>query len=159
MFDDRSFMLVRLNSRVPGPCSPVAPEPYWRGVLIRAPRKAPFQPIAADTPGEFVAVPICGYYQVDAVATPIREPMRLLAVSKQSRKVYVGEVRDRDRKPVERPPKTVPITLEEIEGEAEGSYFNLNLFDWVTLPEGPGCYTIQVEFRGYRSNAITIELI
>ena len=159
--DQKLFLEVPLNSNDRNPCSPPAPAPDWRGIVIQAPEKVTFKrDQTVDEYGAFAAIPVCGYCQLDVLTEPWPEPMRLFAVDRATGTVYSGDVVELDPSPEKPPPEDEePLTPEEVEGLATGTYFNPNLADFVQLPQKPAIYNIYVEFREVRSNMVAVEIV
>ena len=157
--DPKVFLDVPLNQNVPHACSPPAPLSTWRGVVVRAPARILFKRGEKVGPnGAFAAIPICGYFRVD-VQLGSKEPMTLVAVARASGKVFSGPIVETDPGLMIPPPAAPPLTEEDVKGTASGGYFNPNLVDFVPLPPGPGTYDVHVEFRQFKSNVVTIELV
>jgi len=158
--DQKLFLDVPLNSKAPNRCSPPNPGPAWRGVMIRAPKRVIFErDKRIGKYGAFAAIPICGYYFVDVVVDPEAKPMRLVAVDKQTGKIYSGDLVDLEPDIDEPPEDEEPVGPDKLKGLATGGYFNPNLADFVNLPEAPGIYNVHVEYRNFKSNVVTIELV
>jgi len=156
--DEKLFLDVQVNTDDVNPCSPPMPNDFeWRGVIIRAPKRVVFKKGKRSRDGAFAVIPICGYCVVNI--TPSTSPIILFAIDKMNNKKYSGELIDLDSSHREQPPRQKPISPDEIEGLAVGSYFNPNLADFVKIPEKPAVYDVYVEYRGYRSNTVTIELV
>ena len=157
--DPKIFLDVPMNVSTQHACSPPDPGPRWRGVVIRGPRWVTFK--KGETVGEhgaFVAIPICGYFMVDVQPGAI-EPMKLIAQDRASGRIFAGPIIELDRSPDEPPPEAPPLDPAEAKGLASGGYFNPNLADFVALPRAAGRYDVHVEFRGFQSNVVSIELV
>lgn len=159
--DQKLFLKVPLNSNEPNPCSPQQPDPNWRGILIQAPKQVTFK--GSEKVGEygaFAAIPICGYYFLNVPTEPTDESMRLVAVDRRTGTAYSGDIIELNPSPEEPPPEDEePLSTEEVKGLASGGYFNPNLADFVRLPEEPAVYNVLVEYRGFKSNVVTIALV
>ncbi len=159
--DQKLFLNVPLNSNDPNPCSPPDPGPDWRGIKIQAPEQVLFK--RGERVGEygaFAAITICGYYLMDVPTVPWTQPMRLFAVDTTTGTGYSGDVIELDPSPEEPPPEDEePLSPEEVKGLASGGYFNPNLADFVRLPEEPAVYNVHVEYRGFKSNVVTVALV
>lgn len=156
------FLNVPLNTNEPTPCSPSEPDINWRGIVINAPKQVTFKHgKKVGEYGAFAAIPICGYYLLNVPLVPWTKPKRLFAVDKDTGVIYSGDVVELDPSPQIPPPPEdeEPLTPEEVEGLATGGYFNPNLADFVRLSEKPAIYDVYVEFREFRSNVVTIEII
>ena len=140
-------------------CSPKAPGPNWRGVLIRAPLRASLGPAAPrDAHGAFGVIPICGYYFVDVTADPAARGVVLVALDPARGNSYRGEITLPDDDPVVPPPRSRPVPKKQLERLAVGRYFNANLLRFVALPPTPAVYRVHAEYKGHVSNEVTIEL-
>lgn len=159
--DPKVFLDVPLNVRAPHKCSPPDPGPYWHGVVIRAPTQVKFK--RGETAGDygaFAAIPICAFFRVQARLTGINEPMKLVAIDKRTGQTFSGPIVELDPSPVIPPPDAgEPLDAEELEGTGGGGYFNSNLADFVTLPPTSASYDVHIQFREYKSNVVTIELV
>lgn len=158
--DQKLFLNVPLNSNDRNPCSPVQDDPNWRGILIQVPLQVKFRP--GETVGEhgsFAAIPICGFYLLSVPAKPVDEPMQLVAVNLASRKTHRGDVIELDPSPSVPPPASTPLSPGDLKGLASGGCFNPNLADFVDIPAEPASYDVHVEFRGFKSNVVTIEIV
>jgi len=159
--DDRLFLNVPLNTNDRNPCSPPDMGPVWRGVMIRAPRRVFLK--RSTIGGRSVTlpdIPICGYMLLDVPTVPSNYRLRLVAIDVATGKTYSGNVVELDRSPTVPPPvKPKPLTPQEAAGLASGGCFNPNLTDFVDLPKLPAVYAVHVEFRGRKSNSVTIEVV
>jgi hypothetical protein len=154
------FADVPLYSNEPHECSPAEPPPDWRGVTIRAPNRVSFERGEVAGPyGSFAAIPICGFFVVDAQLQGADEPMQLIAVDQQSGKRYSGAIVELDPSPEVPPPDHEPVPAEEYADLAGGGYFNVNLPDYVDLPVQSAVYRVHIEFRNHQSNVVLIELV
>lgn len=155
------FADVPLHSNEPHACSPAEPPPDWRGVTIRAPSRVSFKRGEVAGPYDsFAAIPICGFFFVDAQLHGADEPMQLIAVDQQSGQRYSGAIVELDPSPEDPPPDDdEPVPADAYAGIASGGYFNANLPDYVDLPVQSAVYRVHVEFRNHQSNAVLIELV
>lgn len=153
------FADVVLNTNERYACSPAEPPPQWRGVVINAPSRVSFK--AGETAGQygaFAAIPICGFFFVDANFAGADQPMKLVAVDRQSGRSYSGAIVELDPSPEEPPPEDDGFTPQELAGVASGGYFNPNLADFVALPAKAAVYAVHVELRDYKSNVVVVEI-
>jgi hypothetical protein len=159
--NDDVFKNAPLNSNEKAPCSPPEPEPTWRGIVIRAPQEVTFKTgDRVDEYGAFAVIPICGFHLMDVPAEPVEEPMVVVAVEKETGAKLIGPIVELDISP-EIPPKIddEPPSPEALEGVASGGYFNRNLANFVDLPQIPATYDVHIEWRGFKSNVVTIKLV
>jgi len=157
--DETQFLHVPLNINIQTACSPKPPGPHWRGILIQAPRLVRFRRgTTVGNHGAFAAIPVCGYYLLDVPPRPTTKCMRLVAVDNRTCVFYSGEIVELDDNPDD-PLPGEPSPPEKRQGLAAGGFFNPNLADFVGLPVASAIYDVHVEFRGYRSNEVTIELV
>jgi len=158
--DDSMFQEVQLNANKQYPCSPSPPGGDWKGVVIRAPKMVTFkQGDAVGASGAFAAIPICGYSRVSASVEP-EKPMRIVAVNSSTGTVYSGEIVELDPSPEAPPPfDEEPLSEEEVAGIDVGMYFNPNLADFVKIPHESARYNVHIEFRQYKSNVVTIDVV
>jgi hypothetical protein len=158
--EPQEFLSVPLNVSQQHRCSPTQADPRWRGVLLRAPTRVRFKEgERVGGFGAFAAIPLCGFFRVDIRLDVPPEPFKLVAVDKRTGQVFSGAIVERDPSPEFPPPVDLPVTRRQVEGMAGGGYFNPNLADFVELPRASATYDVHVEFRGHRSNVVTIELI
>lgn len=158
--DQKLFLQVPLNSREQNLCSPLAPGPAWRGIMIHAPIQVKFKPgTPVGDKGAFAAIPICGYYLIDAAELLSGEPPRLVAVDQRTSVVYTGDLIEREASPEAPPPDEPPLDPASLKGIAIGSYFNPNLADYVELPAVPASYAVHVEYGRFQSNVVKIEVV
>lgn len=159
IIDENNFLNIPFNTNAQTPCSPIPPGPTWRGILIQAPQRVKFR--RGNTVGEhgaFAGIPICGYLLLDVPPIPTSESMRLIAVDSRTGHVYSGDIVELDESP-EVPPPGHPSSPEERRGLAVGGFFNPNLADYVALPMTSAVYHVHLEYREYRSNQVSIELV
>jgi hypothetical protein len=158
--DQDIFAAVALNSNAPNACSPTNSDPNWRGIRIQAPQKVKLH-VRKGTrlPISMAPIPVCGFSLLDVPATPVNEAMRLVATDARTGAVLQGPIVDLDPSPAIPPPRGRAVSAELLKGVAVGSYFNPNLRDFVALPNEPASYRVQVEFRGFKSNEVTIEIV
>lgn len=158
--DPKSFLDVPLNRKGRHACSPPKPGPDWLGVIIRAPRLVKFQRgEVVGNYGAFAAIPICGFYRVEVRWEENPDPLKLVVVDRRTGQALSGPIIELDPSPIVPPPKGTPIDPQKTKGQTSGSYFNPNLADYVALPHTSATYDVHVEFREYKSNVVTIELI
>ncbi len=158
--DQETFLTVPLNSYEKNPCSPSVQNLSWRGILIQAPQQVHFKPgKTVGMYGAFAAIPICGFYLFDISKSPYQAPMCLYAIDKKHDKRYWGNVVELNTSSREPDPEEAPIPDSALEGKAVGGYFNPNLADFVKLPEEPALYDVYVEYMGYKSNIVPIEIM
>lgn len=160
--DPKDFLDVPLNSKQRHGCSPaIPPDPKWRGVVIRAPRQVWFKPgEIIGRMGAFAAIPICAYHLVDVRPENPPPPMILVAMNRRTGQVFSGPITESDPSPRVPPPvQGPPLTARQVQGLSSGGYFNPNLADFVELPQESATYDIHVEFREFKSNTVTVELI
>ena len=139
---DEQFQKVRVNVNGRNACSPPLPPIGWRGIRIAAPARA--------TIGD--QVPICGVYLIDVAAE--RSPMRLVARHARSGWIASAELTDLVDEPRAEPLESAG---RQRSGTAAGGYFNPNLVDYLAVEAAR--YEVWIEWRGLRSNAVTVELL
>lgn len=151
--DPPAFEQVVIGHHDRTPASPTAPtDPRWRGIMLTAPRALRFRA------GERPVVPLCVYSLLDAPTTPVREPMRAVVEGATLQRPAEGSLVDLDPSPEEPPPDEPPPDPAQLQGVAVGGYRNHDLLAHVRLPLTAGVYSVHVEFRGVRSNTVTVEL-
>jgi hypothetical protein len=158
--NDNIFKEVQLNTNRQHACSPSPPRPNWKGVVIRAPKTVTVKRgEAVGTSGAFTTIPICGYSLVSASIKP-EKPMRIVAVNNSTGIVYSGEIVNLDPSPEAPPPlDEEPLSEKEVIGIDVGKYFNPNLADFVKIPHETAQYNVHVEYRNYKSNVVTINVV
>jgi hypothetical protein len=83
-----------------------------------------------------------------------------MAKDKNTGQVFSGPVVKLNPSPRVPPPiQAPPLNSRQLEGLASGGYFNHSLADYVELPQESAIYDVHVEFRGFESNIVTIELV
>lgn len=158
--DQDMFAAVPLNTNDPNACSPANGDPDWRGIRIQAPQKVQLQVRkGTQLPISMAPIPVCGFSLLDVPPAPVHEAMRLVAKDTRTGAVLAGPIVELDPSPVVPPPRGRPFSAELLKGVAVGSYFNPNLLDFVSLPRAPATYLVHVEFRGFKSNEVTIEVV
>ena len=158
--NDNMFQEVQLNTNRQYACSPSPPKLNWKGVVIRAPKTVTFKHgEVVGTSGAFAAIPICGHSLVSASIEP-EKPMRIVAVNNSTGIVYSGEIVNLDPSPEAPPPlDEEPLSEEEVIGIDVGKYFNPNLAEFVKIPHEAAQYNVHIEFRDYKSNVVTINVV
>ncbi len=157
--DPQTFLEVPLNSREKHACSPPEQPPSWRGVVIRAPRQVRFKKGEVfGNSGAFAAIPICGFFFVDAQFQGVDEKMNIISQDRGTGRIFSGPLIELDASPDEPPPVESSPDPEQLKGIASGGYFNPNLADFISFPHIPATYDVHIEFRGFKSNVVTIEI-
>lgn len=165
MMDPKDFLEISLNNKIPNKCSPLrVPDLYWRGIVIRAPRKVSFNKSSRIMPLKtFVVIPICGWCRINISASPEPFMEQLIAKNIKTGEIYSGQILnlDQDPSPIVPPPddNDTPLTEDSVKGVGVEEYFNYNLADFVKLPEEAGIYEVYDEIDGVRSNTVTIEIV
>jgi hypothetical protein len=156
MTDDSLFQKVPLDTNQQTACSPADPGINWRGVVLRAPSRI-IMPEKASQYSPFI-IPICGLYLVD-VASTFRHPgpKILVFTDDASGKTYRGALVKPDPEPTVAPPQLRPVNPNT--KQAFGSYFNVNVTDYITLPMQAARYRVKIEYAGYESNELVIAIV
>ncbi len=155
---DEAFFKVDLESNAESPCSPKPPGAGWRGVLIRAPSRAPFgKGVPPGGHGAFATIPVCGYTLVEACGEP-GEGILLTAVDRATGKRYTAPLVTPEEGTVAPEPIRAPVHPSRLAGLASGGFFNTNLLWTLDLPRAPAVYEIQAQLKGHTSNTVTVEL-
>lgn len=159
--EPKLFLDVPLDLNGPTACSPKVPDSWdWRGIIINAPKKVWFKPGEKVEPyGAFVAVPICGYDFTDLRPDVPARKIILVAVDKATGVKLSGPIVPLDPSPIDPPPLSPPLTAKQLEGHASVGYFNVNLADYIKLPQKSAVYDVLAEFHEFKSNVVSIELI
>jgi hypothetical protein len=160
MVDPKEFREIPLNTFEQTKCSPPEPDPSWRGIAIRGPRRVGFKRgVRVAEARAFAVIPICGLYRLDVLFPVGEDAIELFAEDRRTGRVYSGTVVETDSSPAEPHPGRPPLRKEDVEGMATGRYFNPNLADFVRLPAEPAIYDVHVEIRDTRSNVVMVEII
>jgi hypothetical protein len=158
--DDKLFDQVPFGKNERTVCSPEDPGPGfdWRGVLVRAPSKVFLSNL--DAPSSTFVIPLCGIYTIN-LAKAIRNPgpQVLIVTDDSTGETYRGKVIDRDPNLLIRPPPSPHLRAEDFEHQAFGGYLNVNVASYVTLPLQPARYHVKIEWSGYESNEVSVEVI
>ena len=165
-YDDPRFGQVTLNSRGPTPCSPRAPLPSFRGILVAAPARVTFaRGQSVGRLGAFAAVPLCIYYCLEPARVKPHdntiEALRLVAKDLATGDVHTGHIIDPDPK-APLPPDVAALAPPDraaLARMAVGGYVNPNLADYLPIPAAPAVYAVHVELEPYTSNTVRIELV
>ncbi|NNG24990.1 hypothetical protein [Telluria aromaticivorans] len=156
MVNDSLFQEIPLDTSTQNICSPTDPGINWRGISLRAPSRVVLPEKSADD-AAFI-IPICGLYLVDLEAA-FNHPGHqiLVATDVTSGDIFKGEIVKYDTDRTIPPPRSRPVKPSK--NQAFGSYFNINAVDYIKLPLVPARYRITVEYAGYQSNEIDIEVV
>lgn len=156
------FADVPLHANRSTACTPEPADPEWRGILIAAPTRVTLEPVG-DGFIPPAPVPICGYFVLDILATRDDGPMRLVLTEAgggaDEPVVRTAHLTPTSRSPRKPPPEPEPVDPELLEGLASGGYFNPDLTYFLPLRPEPAIYEVQVEFAGFTSNTVTIEVV
>jgi hypothetical protein len=153
-----AFSSVPLNTRQASACSPAAPDDAaWQGILVRAPDVVLIGG-AGDAGPVRPRGPLCGLYRIGLDRLADGVPMLLKATERATGRRYTGVVLDRDGGHDEPPPARRAIDPARLARMVTSSYFNLDLFDYLSLPLRAGSYLVQAEYGGLTSNTVLIEL-
>ena len=155
-----AFENVESDDRNPNDCTPKI-ESDFVGIRINAPGSVTYIPGAKDpVTGSFARLMICGIYRLElpvlAQTKGFRKVATLAAVATDTHQTFTGGMmHDHPDTPNPNPSKFSP---EELKGFHETGYFNVNVLDYLHLPERPGEYQIFVTFTEYTSNVVTVTL-
>lgn len=153
--DDSAFGKVVLGSDDQYPCSPPEPDPFWRGIVIKAPRVAALRNRDESNP-QFPRVPICGYYMLVDSREISEGALEVVAIDVNSKEVYRGRVVDEpDSDEMPPPDDGSDPTYNTV---AFGGYFNINLARYVKLPGKEATYDVSLQWADEKSNVVRIQL-
>lgn len=110
--------------------------------------------------GAFGRAILCGIYRLDSVflaqTNGFRKTATLIAVDTKTHVPYsVNMVHDHPEIPNPNPSQ---IPLEKFRSVVTG-YFNINMLDFLRLPEQPATYNVFVTFGQFKSNVVTVRLV
>jgi len=158
--DNKKFLKVELNSDSENDCSPqVDPEEDFSGIVIAAPSEVIFELGKPSSDGQFAAMPICGFYQLDMADMMKNATIRLFAKNIETEEIYNGAMLEQDPGseaplPFDEP----PMNPEDFRGQFIGAYFNPNLPNYVNIPALPAKYQVLVQIGETKSNIVEIEV-
>jgi hypothetical protein len=158
MTDDRLFEQVPFDTEKKNACSPVNPGFGWRGVKVRTPSQVvlPSQNAAHSA----LVLPLCGAYTLDIAMMSLHPgPLMLIVTDDATGKISRGPIVDRDAGHSIPPPPGSPIDPEMYKNQAFGSYFNYDVASYVELPLQPARYRVKVEWGGYESNEVIVDVV
>ena len=158
---DQKFQEVVLNSDTKNACSPpLDPEEDFTGIRINAPSTVVYNPDEPAADGEFAAIPICGYYELDMGELMKDSVIRIMVKNMVTEKVYSGSLIEQDPGTEEPfPDDEPPLDPEEFAGQSIAAYFNPNLPKYVSIPVEAGTYRVYVQIGEVRSNAVEIIVV
>jgi len=158
--DNKKFLSVELNSDSENDCSPkIDPEEDFDGIVIAAPTEVSFETGKPVSDGQFAAIPICGFYQLDMAEMMKDSTIRLYVKNTETDVILSGAMLDKDPGteaplPFEEP----PMDPEDFRGQSIGAYFNPNLPNYVDLPALPAKYQVLVQIGAKKSNIVEIDV-
>lgn len=158
MTDDKAFDQVPFDTEEQNACSPPDPGFGWRGLKVRAPSQVVLP--GKDALQSVLRIPLCGIYCLD-LAKVMQHPGRMMLVVTDdiSGKTYRGAIVDQDPNPTIPPPRSAPIDPAIYESQAFGSYLNVDVASYVALPLQRARYRVKVEWSGYESNEVSVEVV
>lgn len=142
-------------------CTP-AIENDFIGIRINAPEAIDYTPGERDRiTGAFGRAILCGIYRFESAflleTDGFKKTATLVAVDTKTHRPYTAKmVHDHPEIPNPDPPQYPP---EMLEGVYETGYFNINMLDFLGLPEQPATYEVFVTLQRYKSNVVTVRLI
>lgn len=142
-------------------CTPKVGEDFI-GFRINAPTLVSYNPGEEDPfTGAFAKVMICGVYRFDAALAfevgGIEKSLTLVAIDTESHTPYSGQMVSGHLEIPESPPRQYPP--EVLENLYYKRFLNINILDYLGLPEKPATYNVFVTLKEYKSNVVTIKLI
>ena len=141
-------------------CTPRIEEDFI-GIRINAPEVIGYTPGVGDrTTGAFVNAILCGIYRFESAflveTTGFKKAATLVAVDRKTHQSYTAKmVHDHPDIPNPDPPQ---FPRQMLEGVYETGYFNINILDFLELPERPATYDVFVTIHQHISNIVTFTL-
>ncbi|MDA1075652.1 MAG: hypothetical protein O3A63_12960 [Proteobacteria bacterium] len=156
---DDDFKQVVLNSDVENACSPpVNPEEDFQGIRINVPTQVQIDPAEPAQDGSFVALPVCGFYQLDLGMLITNSTIWIHAKNMETQEVFSGLVFENDPG-IEEPDDEPPLEPHEVAGQSISAYFNPNLPKYVAIPAEAAKYQVMVQIGEVRSNIVEVQVI
>jgi hypothetical protein len=131
------------------------------GIRINAPEVIDYTQGERDPiTGAFGRAILCGIYRFESAlllqTEGFKKTATLVAVDTKTHQPYTAKmVHDHLEIPNPDPPRFSP---EVLEGVYETGYFNINMLDFLGLPEQPATYDIFVTLQQHKSNVATVTL-
>ena len=158
--DDKLYEQIPFGSDERTACSPEDPGPgfSWRGILVRAPSRVILP--SRDAPPSAFIIPLCGIYTIN-LGKAIRHPgLQVLIVTDDATgQTYRGNIVYPEADLLIPPPRSAPLKAEDFDHQAFGGYLNVKIAAHVALPLRPAHYKVKVEWSGYQSNAVSINVV
>jgi len=133
------------------------------GIRINAPDVVYYAPGEKDpNTGHFAKIMICGIRRfrgdfLSELRPDVEKKVALVAIDTQLHNVHTSLLIDDDPdEPDPSPPQFPKETLEKVYITA---WFNINILDYLDLPERPATYNVFVTLKEYKSNVVTIKLV
>ena len=151
--NDAIFSQVPLYSNEPNACTPADPGGHWHGVLIAAPSV-----VMLPADGAALTAHICGRYLIETTRLLAGTPMTLHVTDKATGATFQGAVVDEDPNPQAPDPDQRPIDPASVANMSNGATLTRDLFQFVKLPRQAAQYEVYLEFGGYQSNRVALEV-
>ncbi len=164
---DSSFIAINLkNGRVPS-CSPRIPDSEWLGVKIKMPKIAFYGQYDENKLVGFNVIPLCGVNTFKSSDIDTSKPQVLVVIDKETGDKASGFIVELDPSPVAPYPSALKKIIDSKKKEPKpipeyetytSEYFNINIQDYIKLPEKEATYLIHVEENGYKSNVVELKV-
>ncbi len=142
-------------------CTPRIEEDFI-GIRLAAPEVVRYVPGKRDRiTGAFGRAILCGIYRLELVLLAqtdgFDKTATLIAIDTKTHVPYSAKmVHDHPEIPNPNPPQFTP---EMLTGIFETGYFNINMLDFLKLPEQPATYNVFVTFLQFKSNVLTVRFV
>ena len=158
---NEDFKSVELNSDTQNACSPdTSGIEDFIGIAIQAPTEVEFDLDQPADDGSFVAIPICGFYQLDMADLLESSVIHLFAKNIETEQIYRGALLDEDPGTEEPLPFDEPeLQAEDLRGQLLSAYFNPNLAQYLDLPHEEATYKVLVQVGKFKSNVVDIKVV
>ena len=105
-------------------------------------------------------IPLCGVYTINT-GKAIRHPgLQVVIVTDEATgQTYRSEILYPEPDRLIPPPRSAPLKAEDFDNQAFGGYLNVNITAHIALPLRPAHYRVKVEWSGYQSNEVTIDVV
>lgn len=159
---DEDFIGVSFNKEFLK-CSPGIPGFDWLGIQVNLPKKA-YWGFGKEFEGKLISykiIPLCAVKMFDKSNNDEKGGQTLVVLDKGSEKVIRAEVVDLDSSPKATIPEKFMKAASKRTALAKGSYaeyFNINIQDYIKLPEKEATYLIHIEENGYKSNVVELKV-
>ena len=151
---------IELNSDTQNLCSPdMSSQPDFIGIVIQAPTEVVFEIGKPASDKAFMAMPLCGFYQLDMADLLADSKIHLFAKNIETDQIYRGIMTEQDPGTEEPLPFDEPeLQAEDVRGQLLGAYFNPNIAKYILLPVEAASYKVLVQIGNFKSNVVDINV-